>query len=138
LVEGFTVDFLVHPLVISNVIEEVALALAMKKASILENYFVSSRNSSDPGPLQIPFARKRPCSISSLEVSTSCTKGDDCINPKRANIAVQLICLGGLPLAPEVVVEGILNGVEIINVTDDDKAAGTNQKKRSYEVSRRC
>ena len=119
-------------------IKEVALALAMKKATILENYFVSSRSSSDPGPLQIPFARKRPRPISSSKVSTSCTKDDDCIIPKRANIAEKLICLGGLPLTPEVVVEDILDGVEIIDVTNDDKAVGAKQKRRSYEISQRC
>jgi hypothetical protein len=54
----------------------------------LENYFVSSRNSFDPDPLQIPSTRKHPRSISSLEASTSCTKDDDCITPKQANIAV--------------------------------------------------
>jgi hypothetical protein len=38
---------------------------------------------------------------------------------------------------PEVVVEDVLDGVEIIDITDDDKATGAKKKRRSYEVSRR-
>lgn len=39
---------------------------------------------------------------------------------------------------PEVVVEDILDGVEIIDITNDDKATSEKQKNRLYEVSRRC
>jgi hypothetical protein len=117
---------------------KVALALATKKATVLENYFFSSHNSSDPGPLQIPSARKRPRPESSSEASTS-GKDDECMVSTRANIAVQVICPGGLSMIPEVLVGvEIFDGVEIIDMTDDAKATGERQKRRAYEVSRKC
>jgi hypothetical protein len=116
----------------------VALALATKKATVLENYFVSSRNSSDLGPLQIPSAKKRPRPESSSDASTSC-KDNECMVPNRANIAVQLICPGGLSVMPKVLVGvKILDGVEIIDMTDDTKATYERLKRRAYEVSRKC
>jgi hypothetical protein len=52
---------------------------------------------------------------------------------------VQLICPGGLPMRAEVcaVIE-VLDGIEIINISDGDKAACEQRKRRSYEVSRKC
>ena len=51
---------------------------------------------------------------------------------KRANIVVQLIYLGVL-----VGIE-ILDGVKIINITNDAKAAGEQRKRILYEVSQKC
>jgi hypothetical protein len=120
---------------------KVALLLATKKATVLENYFVFSRNSSDPGPLQIPSTKKRPRPMASSEASTSSkeSKDDECFTLKRSNIAMQLICPGGLPLRAEVSVGiEILDGIEIIDITDGDNATCEQRKKRLYEVSRKC
>jgi hypothetical protein len=111
--------------------EKGGASAASKKATILENYFVSSCNSSIPGPLRIPLVKKRLGPKSNSEASTSC-KDDECMILKRANIVVQLIY-------PRVLVGvEILDGVKIINITDDTKAAGEQRKRILYEVSRKC
>jgi len=94
-----------------------------KRNSVLELYFVSSRNGNDPGPLELPPARKCARFARDGDASSSGSKvsSNSCITPPRANAAVKLICPGGLP-EPAISSLGS-DVVEIIDVTSDAPVA---------------
>jgi hypothetical protein len=94
-----------------------------KQNSVLELYFASSRNTNDPGPLEMPSARKCARFAKDTEASSSGSKvsSNPCNTPPRANAAVKLICPGGLP---EPAISSIGSDVvEIIDVTSDAPVA---------------
>ena len=110
-----------------------------KRNSVLELYFTSFRNGNDPGPLELPSARKCARFAHDAEASSSGSKvsSNPCITPPRANAAVKLICPGGL-LEPAISSLGS-DVVEIIDVTSDAPVATPcKAKKKTNEVSRKC
>jgi hypothetical protein len=111
-----------------------------KKTSVLEMYFMSSRNASNRGPLELPSPSKHVQFGCGLEASSSSTKDveGDCSILARANVAVKLLCPGSLPITVQPVNAKVkLDGMEIIDITNEGPTDGK-KKKKSYEVSRKC
>ncbi len=81
-----------------------------------------------------PSPRKR-AKVDSSASSSGSKPEDDCYTPARANVAIKLICPGGLPSNPDhgssICVDSESNLVEVINVADSDvPGAKKKQKKR--------
>lgn len=114
---------------------------------MLESYFISSRNSANSGPIIMldPAPRKR-AKVDSSASSSGSKPEEDCTTPARANVAVKLICPGGLPSNPNphstsICVESESDLVEVINVTDSEVpvAKKTQKKSKGKETaSRKC
>ncbi len=100
-------------------------ALKARRATVLESYFLSSRNSANSGPICMvdPSPRKR-AKVDSTASSSGNKPEDDCHTPARANVAVKLICPGGLPSnhnpGSSICVDSESDLVEVINVADSE------------------
>jgi hypothetical protein len=111
-------------------------ALKARRATVLESYFISSRNSANSGPICMidPSPRKR-AKVDSSASSSGSKPEDDCYTLARANVAIKLICPGGLPSNPDpgssICVDSESDLVEVINVADSEvPVAKKKQKKR--------
>jgi hypothetical protein len=122
-------------------------AIKARRATVLESYFISSQNSANSGPICLSDAspRKR-AKLDSPASSSGSKPNEDCSTPARANVAVKLICPGGLPSNPDphstsISVESASDVVEVINVTDSEVpvAKKTQKKCKGKEsASRKC
>jgi hypothetical protein len=122
-------------------------ALKARRATVLESYFISSRNSANSGPLCMPAPspRKRP-KVDSSASSSGSKPEEDCTTPARANIAVKLICPGGLPSNPNlssssICVDSESDLVEVINVADSEVPVAKKKQKKGKgkeSASRKC
>jgi hypothetical protein len=110
-----------------------------KRNSVLELYFASRQNGNDPGPLELPPARKCARFARDAEASSSGSKvsSNPCVIPPRANAAMKLICPGGLP---EPAISSLASDVvEVIDVTSDAPVpTPCKAKNKTNEVSRKC
>jgi hypothetical protein len=110
-------------------------AIKARRATVLESYFISSRNSANSGPLCLLDASPRKRAKIDSSASSSGSKPDeDCSTPARTNIAVKLICPGGLPSNPNphstsICVESESDLVEVINVADFEVPVAKKKQK---------
>ena len=110
-------------------------ALKARRATVLESYFISSRDFANSS--FICMLDPSPCKRAKVDSSASSSRSkpeEDCNTPARANVAVKLNCPGGLPSNPNpgsssICVESESDVVEVINVVDSEVPVAKKKQK---------